>query len=59
MDSISQEEKFNAGVTGKNKRLSFKEKFQLLMDFLTLRANPEKNRAFQHMKYLIDDNKQK
>ena len=39
--------------------LSLREKSKLLLDFMSLRANPEKNRAFQHIKALIEENKRK
>ena len=46
MDSIKKEERLSVGAGGKKQRLSEKEKFKLLVDFMNLRANPEKNRAF-------------
>ena len=59
MDSIEKEEKNSLGVGGRHKMLSLGEQAKLLMDFMRLRANPEKNRAFQHIKALIEENKKK
>lgn len=59
MDSIEKEEKSSMGVGGRHKMLSLGEQAKLLMDFMRLRANPEKNRAFQHIKTLIEENKKK
>ena len=46
MTSIAKEEKFSQGSMGKARKLSFNEKRRLLMDFMNMRANPEKNRTF-------------
>ena len=59
MSIIKKEEKHNRGSGGSNKMLSLREKSKLLLDFMSLRANPEKNRAFQHIKALIEENKRK
>ena len=59
MKSIEKEEKLNMGVTGKRQMLSSKEQIRLLARFLDLRANPHKNRVFQQVKTMIDENKQK
>ena len=59
MKSISNEEKLNMGVTGKRQMLSSKEQIRLLKNFLDLRANPQKNRVFQQIKAMIEENRQK
>ena len=59
MKSIAKEEKLNMGVTGKRQMLSSKEQIRLLANFLDLRANPHKNRVFQQVKAMIEENKQK
>ena len=59
MSTIKKEEKINMGSGSSSKRLSSREKSKLLLDFMSLRANPEKNRAFQHIKALIEENKRK
>ena len=46
MSTIKKEEKISMGVGGRHKMLSSREKWKLLLDFMSLRANPEKNRAF-------------
>lgn len=59
MKSIAKEEKLNMCVTGKRQMLSSKEQIRLLAKFLDLRANPQKNRVFQQIKTMIEENKQK
>ena len=46
MSTIKKEEKINLGAGNGQKRLSSREKSKLLLDFMSLRANPEKNRSF-------------
>ena len=46
MSTIKKEEKISMGAGGRHKMLSSREKWKLLLDFMSLRANPEKNRAF-------------
>ena len=59
MDSIAKEEKLSQGASGKRRMLSGKERVRLLLEFLDIRANPHKNRTFQHIMTLIEENKKK